>query len=65
LDAPNPPANSTSRADGNAAQPGHYQHTLATPSQRLDLPNKVMIRGKETRTRFNGGGIMSNLMLQV
>lgn len=68
LDAPNPPVNSTWRADGDAAQPGHpggYQHTLATPSQRLELPNKVMIRGKETRTRFNGGGIMSNLMLQV
>jgi hypothetical protein len=68
LDGPNPPANSTWRPDGDAAQPGHaggYQHALATPSQRLELPNKVMIRGKETRTRFNGGGIMSNLMLQV
>lgn len=68
LDAPNPPANSTWRAGGDAAQAGHaggYQHALATPSQRLELPNKVMIRGKETRTRFNGGGIMSNLMLQV
>ncbi|RAO66923.1 uncharacterized protein BHQ10_002935 [Talaromyces amestolkiae] len=67
LDAPNPPVSKTWRADGDAAQPGHpgsYQHTLATPSQRLELPNKVMIRGKETRTRFNGGGIMSNLMLQ-
>ncbi|QGA19506.1 hypothetical protein EYB26_007195 [Talaromyces marneffei] len=67
LDGPNPPANTTWRASGDATEPGpagRYQHTLATPSQRLELPNKVMIRGKETRTRFNGGGIMSNLMLQ-
>lgn len=41
------------------------QRALATPSQRLELVNKVMIRGKETRTRFGGGGIVSNLMLQV
>lgn len=38
---------------------------LASPSQQLDLPNKVIIRGKDTRTRFNGGGIIANLMLQV
>ncbi|EED15333.1 C6 transcription factor, putative [Talaromyces stipitatus ATCC 10500] len=67
LDGPNPPTSSWSRPDGSTAHYSHaggYQHSLATPSQRLELPNKVMIRGKETRTRFNGGGIMSNLMLQ-
>lgn len=76
LDGPNPPANSNwpRISDGDAGQPGHshshyhgsgYEHALASPSQRLEIPNKVMIRGKETRTRFNGGGIISNLMLQV
>ncbi|KAL1981751.1 hypothetical protein VTN96DRAFT_2178 [Rasamsonia emersonii] len=39
-------------------------HPPASPSQQLDLPNKVIIRGKETKTRFNGGGIIANLMLQ-
>ncbi|KAL1968192.1 hypothetical protein VTN77DRAFT_2027 [Rasamsonia byssochlamydoides] len=45
-------------------QHGHEERGLASPSQQLDLPNKVIIRGKETKTRFNGGGIIANLMLQ-
>lgn len=65
LDGPNPPASHTWRVDGGPGHAGGYQHALATPSQRLELPNKAMIRGKETRTRFNGGGIMSNLMIQA
>lgn len=40
-------------------------HSPASPSQQLDMPNRVLIRGKETRTRFNGGGIVANLMMQV
>lgn len=40
-------------------------HSPASPSQQLDMPNRVLIRGKETRTRFNGGGIIANLMMQV
>jgi Fungal specific transcription factor domain/Fungal Zn(2)-Cys(6) binuclear cluster domain len=70
LDGPNTPATSTwSRLpDGNAAQRDHassYDNAPVSPSQRLDMHNKVLIRGKGTRTRFNGGGMMSNLMLQV
>jgi hypothetical protein len=38
---------------------------LTSPSQSLDLPNKVIIRGREYRTRFNGGGIVANLMTEV
>lgn len=34
-------------------------------SQPLNMENRVMARGKETRTRFNGGGIFANLMVQV
>lgn len=38
---------------------------LASPSQKLEFPNKFAIRGKETRTRFNGNGIFANLFIQV
>jgi hypothetical protein len=38
---------------------------LASPSQQLDISPRVIMRGKETRTRFNGSGIFANLMAQV
>lgn len=38
---------------------------LASPSQHLDITPRIMLRGKETRTRFNGSGIFANLMAQV
>jgi hypothetical protein len=40
-------------------------HPLTSPSQSIGLSNKVIIRGKECRTRFNGGGIVANLMTEV
>ncbi|OKL61845.1 hypothetical protein UA08_02858 [Talaromyces atroroseus] len=71
LDGPGPNTPATSSwsriPDANATRPDHvssYDNAPASPSQRLDMPNKVLIRGKGTRTRFNGGGMVSNLMLQ-
>lgn len=50
--------------------PYHDQGTqdelgMASPSQQLDLSPRIMMRGKETRTRFNGSGILANVMAQV
>lgn len=36
-----------------------------SPSQQLDLSPRIMMRGKETRTRFNGSSILANVMAQV
>ena len=52
---------------------GHYnpeqdeedEMGLASPSQQLNLAPRIMMRGKETRTRFNGSGILANVMAQV
>lgn len=37
----------------------------ASPSQQLDISPRIMMRGKETKTRFNGSGIFANLIAQV
>jgi hypothetical protein len=73
LDVPNPIVHNqwprTPEREQSWRNTSHYHEStdfgLASPSQQLDLPNKVIIRGKDTRTRFNGGGIIANLMLQV
>jgi hypothetical protein len=67
LDTPN---SMTNRWPHTPEEQSYQQHDpaelgLASPSQQLDLPNRVIIRGKGTKTRFNGGGIIANLMLQV
>ncbi|KAE8312390.1 hypothetical protein BDV41DRAFT_304806 [Aspergillus transmontanensis] len=36
----------------------------ASPSQQLDISPRIMMRGKETKTRFNGSGIFANLIAQ-
>ncbi|QKX62925.1 uncharacterized protein TRUGW13939_10093 [Talaromyces rugulosus] len=79
LDAPNPSAANTwmsipeNEVNGYARNNHHYHdhdhqdsndQILASPSQKLEFPNKFAIRGKETRTRFNGNGIFANLFLQ-
>lgn len=38
---------------------------IASPTQELDISPKIMMRGRETKTRFNGSGIFANLMSQV
>jgi hypothetical protein len=79
LDAPNPSAANTwmsipeNEVNGYAHNNHYHDHDhqdsndqiLASPSQKLEFPNKFAIRGKETRTRFNGNGIFANLFLQV
>ncbi|KAE8371229.1 hypothetical protein BDV26DRAFT_276517 [Aspergillus bertholletiae] len=35
-----------------------------SPSQHLDISPRIMMRGKETKTRFNGSGIFANLIAQ-
>ncbi|KAH8693920.1 putative C6 transcription factor [Talaromyces proteolyticus] len=73
LDAPNPAAANHWRpmSDGDLngySRSNNHQdvgdQVLASPSQKLELSNKVILRGKETRTRFNGSGIFANLFLQ-
>jgi hypothetical protein len=36
-----------------------------TPSHQLDLSPRIMMRGREMRTRFSGSGIFANLVAQV
>ena len=36
-----------------------------SPSQQLDLSPRIMMRGRETKTRFSGSGIYANLVAQV
>ncbi|KAJ5909779.1 hypothetical protein N7504_004422 [Penicillium tannophilum] len=35
-----------------------------TPSHQLDLQPRIMMRGRETKTRFSGAGIYANLVAQ-
>ncbi|EAW09502.1 putative C6 transcription factor [Aspergillus clavatus NRRL 1] len=37
---------------------------LASPAQQLDILPRMMMRGKETMTRFNGSGILANVIAQ-
>lgn len=36
-----------------------------SPSQQLDLSPRILVRGRETQTRFSGSGISANLVAQV
>lgn len=48
--------------------PGHSDEDdlgRASPSQQLNMSPRIMMRGKETRTRFNGSSILANVMAQV
>lgn len=36
-----------------------------SPSRQLDLSPRIMMRGRETKTRFSGSGIYANLVAQV
>ncbi|KAE8153974.1 C6 transcription factor [Aspergillus avenaceus] len=44
-------------------QPGD-EDLPASPSQQLDIAPRIMMRGKETKTRYNGSGIFANLIAQ-
>lgn len=36
-----------------------------SPSDQLDLSPRIMMRGRETKTRFTGSGIIANVVTQV
>jgi hypothetical protein len=36
-----------------------------SPTDHLDLAPRIMMRGRETQTRFSGSGIFANLVAQV
>ncbi|KAJ5725920.1 uncharacterized protein N7483_007277 [Penicillium malachiteum] len=36
-----------------------------TPTNQLDIAPRIMMRGRETKTRFSGSGIYANLVAQV
>lgn len=40
-------------------------HDFTSLSQELNVSPRIMMRGRETRTRFNGAGILANLSVQV
>ncbi len=54
------PANPYSQADSV-----QDDEPPVSPSQSLDLSPRIMMRGKDTKTRFNGSGIFANLIAQV
>ncbi|RDW86771.1 putative C6 transcription factor [Aspergillus mulundensis] len=53
------PSNQDSRADSV-----QDDEPPVSPSQQLDLSPRIMIRGKDTKTRYNGSGIFANLIAQ-
>jgi hypothetical protein len=49
------------RGDG-----GHEEvEDVLSPSHQLDLSPRMMMRGRETKTRFSGSGIYANVVAQV
>lgn len=52
-------------AGDSAAGSVQEEEPPVSPSQALDLSPRIMMRGKETKTRYNGSGIFANLIAQV
>ncbi|KAJ5306154.1 hypothetical protein PENANT_c024G08981 [Penicillium antarcticum] len=42
----------------------YEEEDALTPSHQLDFSPRIMMRGRETRTRFSGSGIFANLVAQ-
>lgn len=59
-----PGASYAARVDHEGAEDGDSDGALS-PSQELDLSPRIMMRGRETKTRFSGSGIYANLVAQV
>jgi hypothetical protein len=53
-----------SQVDHEGVDPDESDDALS-PSQQLDLSPRIMMRGRETKTRFSGSGIYANLVAQV
>ncbi|PWY92646.1 hypothetical protein BO70DRAFT_357790 [Aspergillus heteromorphus CBS 117.55] len=48
----------------HSSYPAEDDDIPASPTQQLDVAPRIMMRGKETKTRFNGSGIFANLIAQ-
>ncbi|KAJ5115053.1 hypothetical protein NUU61_000812 [Penicillium alfredii] len=59
--APGPNISFASRADDEDANEAEDDGALS-PSHQLDLSPRIMMRGRETKTRFSGSGIYANLV---
>lgn len=62
--APEPDTYFPSQVDSEGVDEGETDDALS-PSQQLDLSPCIMMRGRETKTRFSGSGIYANLIVQV
>lgn len=63
--APHHPPHHQSQFNHYSQENTDEDEGVASPSQQLDLSPRIMMRGKETRTRFNGSGILANVMAEV
>lgn len=64
--APEPEMSFSSQVDnGNENNDEDGADDPLTPSHQLDLSPRMMMRGRETKTRFSGSGIYANLVAQV
>lgn len=61
---PEPAMSHASQADHEDFEDEDSDDALS-PSQQLDLSPRIMMRGRETKTRFSGSGIYANLVAQV
>ena len=62
--APEPELPFTSQADREDINEIDDEDALS-PSQQLDISPRIMMRGRETKTRYSGSGIYANLVAQV
>ncbi|KAJ5624111.1 hypothetical protein N7510_000420 [Penicillium lagena] len=62
---PAPELDITISAQADEADYGEEESDGAfSPSQKLDLSPRMMMRGRETKTRFNGSGVYANIVAQ-
>jgi hypothetical protein len=63
---PAPELDITISAQADEADYGEEESDDAlSPSQKLDLSPRMMMRGRETKTRFTGSGVYANIVAQV
>lgn len=62
--APDPEIHFASQVDSGDIDEGDEEDPLS-PSQQLDISPRIMMRGRETKTRYSGSGIYANLVAQV
>ncbi|KAJ6031078.1 hypothetical protein N7540_001810 [Penicillium herquei] len=60
---PEPEVTFSSQIDTHDIDEGDLDDPL-TPTNQLDISPRIMMRGRETKTRFSGSGIYANLVAQ-